>query len=106
MSSLFHSQEFDEVVSITDRLDAVDGIEVADVEQTQKIVPFITCEISLCQYVCELVFYTSRLWCSRGAALLAASHFGRVVGPPTASRRNGPGVAWVSLSGPTVTHPG
>ena len=46
MSSLFHSQEFDEVVSITDRLDAVDGIEVADVEQTQKIVPFITCEIS------------------------------------------------------------
>ena len=27
---------------------------MADVKQTQKI-PFITCEIALCQYVCELV---------------------------------------------------
>ena len=29
---------------------------MADVEQTQKMIPFITCEISLCQHVCELVF--------------------------------------------------
>ena len=29
---------------------------MADVEQTQKTIPFITCEISLCYYVCELVF--------------------------------------------------
>ena len=28
---------------------------MADVEQTQKMIPFIKCEISLCQYVCELV---------------------------------------------------
>ena len=28
---------------------------MADVEQTQKMIPFITFEISLCQYVCELV---------------------------------------------------
>ena len=28
---------------------------MADVEQTQKMIPFITCEISLCQHVCELV---------------------------------------------------
>ena len=28
---------------------------MADVEKTQKMIPFITCEISLCQYVCELV---------------------------------------------------
>ena len=28
---------------------------MADVEQTQKMIPFITCEISLCQFVCELV---------------------------------------------------
>ena len=28
---------------------------MADVEQTQKMNPFNTCEISLCQYVCELV---------------------------------------------------
>ena len=28
---------------------------MADVEQTQKMIPFITCKISICQYVCELV---------------------------------------------------
>ena len=25
-------------------------------KQTQKMIPFITCEVSLGQYVCELVF--------------------------------------------------
>ena len=29
---------------------------MADVKQTQKMIPIITCEISLGQYVCELVF--------------------------------------------------
>ena len=29
---------------------------MADVEQMKKTVPFVTCGISLCQYVCELVF--------------------------------------------------
>ena len=29
---------------------------MAHVKQTQKMIPFITCEISLGQYVCELVF--------------------------------------------------
>ena len=29
--------------------------EMANVKQTQKMIPFITCEVSLCQYVCELV---------------------------------------------------
>ena len=29
---------------------------MAIVEQSQKMIPFITCEVSLCQYVCELVF--------------------------------------------------
>ena len=29
---------------------------MAHVEQTQKMIPLITCENSLCQYVCELVF--------------------------------------------------
>ena len=28
---------------------------MSNVKQTQKMIPFITCEISLCQYVCELV---------------------------------------------------
>ena len=39
--------------------------------------------------------------------MCAASPFGRVIGPPTASRRNGPSVPWVSLPGPTgvMTHP-
>ena len=29
---------------------------MADVEQMNKIVPFVTCEITFRQYVCELVF--------------------------------------------------
>ena len=29
---------------------------MANVELTQKMIPFITCEITLCRYVCELVF--------------------------------------------------
>ena len=29
---------------------------MTDVQQTQEMIPFITCEISLCQYVCELIF--------------------------------------------------
>ena len=28
---------------------------MVNVKQTQKMIAFITCEISLCQYVCELV---------------------------------------------------
>ena len=32
---------------------------MANVEQTQKMIPLITCEISLGQYVCELVFGVS-----------------------------------------------
>ena len=28
---------------------------MANVEQTLKMIPFITCEVSLCQHVCELV---------------------------------------------------
>ena len=45
-SSDFHSWE-DKTIGRT---------EMANVEQTQKMIPFITCEISLGQYVCELVF--------------------------------------------------
>ena len=33
----------------------IGGTEMADVEQTQKMIPFITCEVSFGQYVCELV---------------------------------------------------
>ena len=29
---------------------------MADIKQIQQMIPFITCEISLGQYVCELVF--------------------------------------------------
>ena len=29
---------------------------MANVKQTQKMIPFITCEISIDQFVCELVF--------------------------------------------------
>ena len=37
-------------------LSAASGAENADIEQMEKMVPHITCEITLCQYVCELVF--------------------------------------------------
>ena len=37
-------------------LSAASGAEMADVEQMKKIVPFVTCEISFCQYVSNLVF--------------------------------------------------
>ena len=40
----------------------IGGTEMADVEQTQKMIPFITCEISRCQYVCELVFGVKCIW--------------------------------------------
>ena len=29
---------------------------MANVEETQQMIPLITCEITVCQYVCELVF--------------------------------------------------
>ena len=29
---------------------------MADIKQGQQMIPFITCEISLCQDVCEMVF--------------------------------------------------
>ena len=39
---------------------------MADVNQKEKIVPLITCEIAFCQSVCELVFgvdiFDSNLW--------------------------------------------
>ena len=44
--------------SFRHRTKTVDVTEMADLEQTQKTVPFITCAISLGQYVCELGF-----WC-------------------------------------------
>ena len=42
--------------SFRHRFKTIDGTEMTDVEQTQKMIPFIMCEISLCQHVCELVF--------------------------------------------------
>ena len=42
--------------SFRHRFETVNGTEMGDVEQTQKIVSLITCEISLCQYVCEFFF--------------------------------------------------
>ena len=40
-------------------LRAPDSAEIDDVEQTEWMVPLITCEITHCQYVCELVWYQS-----------------------------------------------
>ena len=39
---------------------------MADVKQMEKMVPLITCEISFCQYICELVsgvdIFDLKLW--------------------------------------------
>ena len=35
---------------------------MAAVKQVKKIVPFITCEVTLCQYVCELFFWCQCVW--------------------------------------------
>ena len=37
-------------------LSAAKRAEMADVEQSKKIIPLITCEVSFGQYVCDLVF--------------------------------------------------
>ena len=37
-------------------LGAASGAEMADDRQTQKMIPFITCEVPFSQHVCELVF--------------------------------------------------
>ena len=42
-------------------LRAANWPEMADVTQMEKIVPLITCEIALCQYVCELVLVSTFL---------------------------------------------
>ena len=43
-------------MSFRHRFETVNGTEMADVEQTQQMIPLVTCEISLCQYVSKLVF--------------------------------------------------
>ena len=35
---------------------------MASVEQTQKMIPFVTCEISFGQHICELVFWCRCIW--------------------------------------------
>ena len=42
---------------------------MANVEQTQKMVPLITCEIPLCQCVCEMVFGVNIFDLNRGVQI-------------------------------------
>ena len=63
--------------SFRHRFDAVDGAEMANVEQTQKMVPLITCEISLYQYVCELVFGVNDLIWILGFELILSNNQSR-----------------------------
>ena len=41
---------------------------MADVEHMKKIVPFVTCEYTFSQYVCELVFGVNVLVCRRNSS--------------------------------------
>ena len=46
-------------------------------KQTQKMIPFITCEISLCQYVCELVFGVNVFDLDLGSKLILSNNQSR-----------------------------
>ena len=59
------------------RFKTIDGTEMADAEQTQKMSPFITCEISLCQYVCELVFGVNVFDLDFGSKLILSNNQSR-----------------------------
>ena len=50
---------------------------MADVEQTQKMIPFITCAISLCQYVCELVLGVNVFDLDLGSKLILSNNHSR-----------------------------
>ena len=41
--------------SFCHRCDASSRAKMADIKQGQQMIPFITCEIPLCQDVCELI---------------------------------------------------
>ena len=47
---------------------------MANVEQTQKMIPFVTCEISLCQHVCELVVVSMNLIWILGSKLIRSNN--------------------------------
>ena len=51
--------------------------ELANVEQTQKMIPFITCEISLGQYACELVHGVNYLIWILGSKLILSNNQSR-----------------------------
>ena len=50
---------------------------MADVEQTQKMIPFITCEISICQCVCELVLGVNVFDLDLGVQLILSNNQSR-----------------------------
>ena len=50
---------------------------MANVIQTQKMIPFITCEISLCQYVCELVLFVNVFDLDFGSKLILSNNQSR-----------------------------
>ena len=50
---------------------------MANVDQTQKMVPLITCEIFLCQYVCELFFGANVFDLNLGSKLILSNNQSR-----------------------------
>ena len=63
--------------SFRHRVNTIDGPEMTDVEQTQKMIPFITSEISLCQYVCELVLVSMYYIWILGSKLILSNNQSR-----------------------------
>ena len=52
-------------------------LKMADVEHTQKMIRFITCEVSLCQYVCELILVSMYLIWILGSKLILSNNQSR-----------------------------
>ena len=50
---------------------------MADVEQTQKMIPFITCEISFCQHVSKLVLGVNVFDVDVGSELIRSNNQSR-----------------------------
>ena len=53
------------------------ALHLANVEQTQKMIPFITCEIPLCQDVCELVLGVTVFVWMLGSKLILSNNQSR-----------------------------
>ena len=63
--------------SFRHRFKIIYGTELADVEQTQKMIPFVTCQVSFGHYLCELVFGVDVFDLDLGVKLILSNNHSR-----------------------------